>query len=220
MATMNLENVRELQPNNGRKSFYGKALVERKENGNEVLYSYNTPIIERTAKGDLIPLVAVQDVDCVMSKTTCTHLNSFCGLNKADYRKLYKGEIKREPDFVETGNQYIDTIKKLRGESIDYLQKLVEENGTINLEVLDTCVSVTYDGGNHPEYASNAFSNVIDVHLDPFGHIELNVEDEEEYATDRIDGDEIYGVAIAIYEALKNDGRTYKEIEKERLEEY
>jgi hypothetical protein len=215
MATINLENVRELEPNNGRKSFYGKALVETKSNGSEVLYSYNTPIIERTAKGELIPLVAVQDVDKVMSNTTCTHLKSFCGLNKADYRKLYKGEIKREPAFVEIGRQFTELGKKLWDESLDYLQTLCKENGTINFEVLDICVSVTYDGGNHPEYASNAFSDVIDVHLDENGYVELNIEDCDEYEVERICCAELYGVAMEIYEALKNDGRTYKEIEEE-----
>lgn len=204
MATINLENVRELQPTNGRKSFYSKALVERKENGSEVLYSYNTPIIERTAKGELIPLVDVQAVDNVLSNTTCSRLKAFCGLNKADYRKLYKNEIKREPAFVETGKQYIDLGYKLREESIEYLQKVVEENGIINFESLDIHCGVTYDGGNHPEYASNACSDVIDIHLDPWGHIELNIEEEDEYTTDRVfDDGEIYGLALEIYEALK-----------------
>lgn len=217
MATINLENVRELKPNNGRKSFYGKALIETKSNGSEVLLSYNTPIIERTAKGELIPLVAVQDVENVLSYTTCSHLKAFCGLNKADYRKLYKNEIKREPAFVETNRQYIDIDGKLRRESLAYLKELCEENGTINLEVLDVYVAVTYDGGNHPEYASNAFSDVIDVHLDEYGNVELCIDECDEYDTDRIDGGELGCLAMEIYSALQNDGRTYKEIEEESM---
>lgn len=209
--------LRELEPNNGRKSFYGKALIETKSNGSEVLLSYNTPIIERTAKGELIPLVDVQCLDKVLSNTTCTHLKSFCGLNKADYRKLYKGEIKREPAFVETSHQYIDLGRKLRRESLTYLKELCEENGTINMETLDICVAITYDGGNHPEYASNAFSDVIDVHLDENGCVELNIEDCSEYEVERICCDELSGVAMEIYEALKNDGRTYKEIKEETI---
>ena len=209
-------NVRELMPTNGRKSFYGKALVETKSNG-EVLLSYGTPIIERTTKGELIPLVDVQDVDKVLSNTTCTHLKSFCGLNKADYRKLYKNEIKREPAFVETGNRFMDLGRTLWNESLDYLKKLCEENGTINFEVLDICVAVTYDGGNHPEYASNAFSDVIDVHLDENGNVELCTEDCYEYEVDRVCAAELYGVASEIYSALQNDGRTYKEIEEDTI---
>lgn len=207
-------NVRVLQPTNGRKSFYGKALIETKSNGSEVLLSYNTPIIERTAKGELIPLVAVQDVENVLSNTTCSHLKSFCGLNKADYRKLYKNEIKREPAFVETVDQYIDLGQKLRRESLDYLKKLCEENGTINLDVLDVCVGVTYDGGNHPEYASNACSDVINVHLNKKGNVMLSIEDCEEYDTDRISDGELAGVAQEIYRGLLFNVRTYKQIEE------
>jgi hypothetical protein len=207
-------NVRELMPTNGRKSFYRKAFVETKCNGSEVLLSYDTPIIERTAKGELIPLVDVQDVDEVLSNTTCTHLKSFCGLNKADYRNLYKGEIKREPAFVETKRQYIDLGRTLRSESLTYLKELCEENGTINMETLDICVSVT------PDYAPNAISDVFDVHLDEYGNVELCIAECGKYETDRIDVDELSCLAMEIYSALQNDGRTYKEIEKECLDEY
>ena len=37
----------ELIPTDGRKSFYGKAVVIVEDNGTETLYSYNTPIIKR-----------------------------------------------------------------------------------------------------------------------------------------------------------------------------
>ena len=45
----------ELCPNRGQKSFYGKAVVLRHEDGTETLYSYETPIIDRLPNGDLIP---------------------------------------------------------------------------------------------------------------------------------------------------------------------
>ena len=46
----------ELIPTDGRKSFYGKAIVEMAEDGNETLYSYGTAIIKRTAAGELVKL--------------------------------------------------------------------------------------------------------------------------------------------------------------------
>lgn len=46
----------ELIPNDGRKSFYGKAVVEVANDGTETLYSYNTAIIKRTAAGELVKL--------------------------------------------------------------------------------------------------------------------------------------------------------------------
>lgn len=211
---MFLLNVKELQPTNGRKSFYGKALVERKPDGSEVLYSYRTPIIERKPDGKLIPLA----VENVLSQTTCTHIRAFCGLNKAQYLKLLyqQDDTEQEPAFVETGKQYTDLSQKLMRESLNYLQRLCKENdGTINLEVLDICVAVTYDGGNHPEYASNAFSDVINVHLDSKGNVMLCIDNCDDYDPDRIaDAGELYGLALEIYTALKEDGRTYKQIEE------
>lgn len=67
----------ELTPTNGRKSFYGKAVVKVADDGTETLYSYGTPIIKRTPAGELVKLW--DD----WTATTGTHINAFCGLNKA-----------------------------------------------------------------------------------------------------------------------------------------
>lgn len=72
----------ELIPNDGRKSFYGKAVVEVADDGSETLYSYNTAIIKRTAAGELVKLWDG------WSATTGRHINAFCGLNKAAYIAL------------------------------------------------------------------------------------------------------------------------------------
>lgn len=72
----------ELHPTDGRASFYGKALVKIEDDGTETLYSYNTPIIKRTATGELIKLWDG------WSATTGRHIAAFCGLNKAGYMSL------------------------------------------------------------------------------------------------------------------------------------
>lgn len=72
----------ELIPTDGRKSFYGKAIVEVEENGTETLYSYNTPIIKRLVSGELVKLW--ND----WTATTGRHIAAFCGLNKAEYMNL------------------------------------------------------------------------------------------------------------------------------------
>lgn len=41
--------IYELKPTDNRKRFYGKAIVEIADDGTETLYSYNTPIVKRTA---------------------------------------------------------------------------------------------------------------------------------------------------------------------------
>lgn len=71
-----------LIPNDGRKSFYGKAVVEVADDGSETLYSYGTPIIKKTATGELVKLWDG------WSATTGRHINAFCGLNKAAYLSL------------------------------------------------------------------------------------------------------------------------------------
>ena len=72
----------ELIPNDGRKSFYGKAVVEVADDGSETLYSYGTPIAKKTAAGELVRLWDG------WSATTGRHIKAFCGLNKAAYMAL------------------------------------------------------------------------------------------------------------------------------------
>lgn len=72
----------ELIPTDGRKSFYGKAVVIVEDNGTETLYSYGTPIIKRLVSGDLVKLWEG------WTATTGRHIKAFCGLNKAGFLKL------------------------------------------------------------------------------------------------------------------------------------
>lgn len=72
----------ELTPTNGRKSFYGKAVVIVEKDGTETLCSYNTPIIKRTAAGELVKLWDG------WTATTGRHITAFCELNKAAYMAL------------------------------------------------------------------------------------------------------------------------------------
>lgn len=78
----------ELTPIDGRKSFYGKAVVEIGNDGAETLYSYNTPIIKRTQGGELIKLWSG------WSATTGRHIKAFCGLNKAQFDALETPPVK------------------------------------------------------------------------------------------------------------------------------
>lgn len=72
----------ELMPNDGRKSFYGKAVVEIANDGTETLYSYNTPIIKRLVSGELVKLWGG------WSATTGRHIKAFCGLSKKEFETL------------------------------------------------------------------------------------------------------------------------------------
>lgn len=72
----------ELIPTDGRKSFYGKAVVIVEDNGTETLYSYDTPIIKRLVSGELVKLWDG------WTATTGRHIQAFCGLNKAAFMSL------------------------------------------------------------------------------------------------------------------------------------
>lgn len=74
--------IYELHPTDGRKSFYGKATVTVNEDGSETLASYGTPIITRTASGELVKLWHG------WSATTGRHIFAFCGLTKKQFEAL------------------------------------------------------------------------------------------------------------------------------------
>lgn len=74
--------IYELKPTNGRASFYGKAKIKAFADGSEVLQSYNTDVLKRTADGRYIRLWAG------WSMTTGTHIKSYCGMTKKEFEKL------------------------------------------------------------------------------------------------------------------------------------
>lgn len=83
------ENYRtELQPTDSRKSFYGKAYVDNLDDGSQILYSYDTPIIKKYPNGKLTRLY---NGDWTM--TTGRHIKSFCGLDKKEFLNLEYEEI-------------------------------------------------------------------------------------------------------------------------------
>lgn len=64
----------ELKPLDGQqKSFYGKATIEEFENGDKMLYSYNTPIVYLTKMGVYFRLWSS------WSQTTSKHIEAFLG---------------------------------------------------------------------------------------------------------------------------------------------
>ena len=64
----------ELIPNDGRKSFYGKAVVIVKDNGEKVLQSYNMEVCKITSGGEFVRMWSGYSV------TTMRHVNAFLSL--------------------------------------------------------------------------------------------------------------------------------------------
>lgn len=112
--------------------------------------------------------------------------------------------MKKETYFKKADELYdsiIPTQKEIRKKCETFIKKSVQEhNGKIDFSDCDDSVSVTYDGGNHPEYASNASSMVEGVCLDENGDIFLQIEDCSKYYIDSINWEEVYWVASFIKE--------------------
>jgi hypothetical protein len=97
-------------------------------------------------------------------------------------------------EFQETYEMLDGLMVRLRNECKKYLEtKLNDHHGNIKFSDMDDSVCVTYDGGNHPEYASNAFSEVHGV-FRRGNKIYLNTEDCDEYEIDRVDTLDLFGV--------------------------
>lgn len=53
---------------------------------------------------------------------------------------------------------------------------------------------VSYDGGNHPEYASNCYSEVSNIYVNN-GDIYLEIDETSKYSLDNVPVDEIVNIA-------------------------
>ena len=83
----------EVIPNDGHKSFYGKAIVKKDEKGYEVLYSYGTAVLRK--EGDNIYRRLWGD----WSATTGRHIMSWAGINKRQWDNTPVGGIVDKQSF-------------------------------------------------------------------------------------------------------------------------
>ena len=113
-------------------------------------------------------------------------------------------------DFEKTFEKIAELNKQLREECCDYIRKVLKENGNrIDLQPEDEdydVVCVTYDGGRHPEYDANPYSQVYSVFFNEEDNkIYLETEDCDEYGLDRVDSVmEVYGVCSLVQVIIDN----------------
>lgn len=89
--------------------------------------------------------------------------------------------------------KYNDVKCELRKEFEESLTRLVKEKGGV-IDFTDedgdfyddAQVAISYDGGNHTEYASDCFSNVYDIHLNKNGKLAVCLEEDDDYEIERI----------------------------------
>lgn len=118
---------------------------------------------------------------------------------------------------IELWGQITPMLWKVKEDCLAYIKSELEKADGNYISFLDEdgepiggdMVCVTYDGGHHPEYASNAFDLVRGIYLKQHEGrketlIMLDTEDDDEYWIGNIEVGEIYGVAFFLYNLRKN----------------
>ena len=111
----------------------------------------------------------------------------------------------RDTDFMERYHNWAEIGRNLRKSCIDYIrgvlkgldgEMIVLDPKSMDEEMQDEfqAVTVPYDGGNHPEYNSNCFSQVNAAYLKG-NDIYLDIDETDEYSIDNIDIQDIENIA-------------------------
>ena len=111
----------------------------------------------------------------------------------------------RDTDFMERYHNWAEIGRNLRKSCIDYIRWVLKGLGgemivldpkSMDEEMQDEfqAVTVPYDGGNHPEYNSNCFSQVNAVYLKG-NDIYLDIDETDEYSIDNIDIQDVENIA-------------------------
>lgn len=106
--------------------------------------------------------------------------------------------------FEKTAQEWITIQNKLREECLEYLTKVLKSHNnqiSWNSDDFDEDVCISYDGGNHPEYASNLYSVVNGVKLEN-EKIYVDTEDESDYETSRINTEDLYNICSHLYNVV------------------
>lgn len=108
-------------------------------------------------------------------------------------------------EFEIIGKEVIERLDQLRKVCTVFLEESLKEfNGVISLVNSDNefvnydVVCCTYDGGNHPEYAANPYSNIYRVKLRGDNDIRLDIEDTDDYDISNISTLELYFLCLYI----------------------
>lgn len=111
----------------------------------------------------------------------------------------------RDTDFMERYHNWAEIGRNLRKSCIDYIrgvlkgldgEMIVLDPKSMDEEMQDEfqAVTVHYDGGNHPEYNSNCFSQVNAAYLKG-NDIYLDIDETDEYSIDNIDIQDVENIA-------------------------
>lgn len=116
--------------------------------------------------------------------------------------------MKQEEKFLVTGRAWSDMCHQLKADCLEYLTRVLRENGNrieFDTEDDNEYMCISYDGGNHPEYASNICSTVYAVQLNERGNVSVECEDSDDYEYTRLEIVDLYTIADNVYAKLNKD---------------
>lgn len=183
----------ELIPNNGRKSFYGKAVVDTLDDGSQVLYSYNTPIIKKYPNGELKRLYDG------WSATTGSHIKAFCGLDK-------KGFLNLE---YEQFNESLNKGRKLKESKHSLKESVTDDYYDLVNSLAETASDYLKDNPEYDKYdaISDAINNDLIYYVDQWTVLQELGESPLEYYTDDV-WDALYSDIADRMEVPEEDDET------------
>ena len=106
--------------------------------------------------------------------------------------------------FLKDNAKVYEWLRKARQSCIEYITRVVKEHNNMIRFDFDydyENMNIMYDGGNHPEYASNCFSCLYNVHIDKDGNLCAEIEESTDYDFDRMSTTEIMMIAEAIHDS-------------------
>ena len=105
--------------------------------------------------------------------------------------------------FPKSVEKYCEALKKMRKDCIAYLKYVLKFYGEVkfNFDYDEQNICISYDGGNHPEYASNCYSTVYRVYRGNDGEICLEIEDSSAYELDRVSTEDLVCICEAIQDS-------------------
>jgi len=107
--------------------------------------------------------------------------------------------------FQETYEKWAELNRQLYADCKEYLEDVLKKTPDNEIVINeDAMICVPYDGGNHPEYDSNCFSNVSRVYLKNDA-VYLDIEETNEYPISNIDANSLCDVADAVAVSIEMD---------------
>ncbi len=101
--------------------------------------------------------------------------------------------------IIKLNEKITEQLIVLRNESLDYIKRTLGEDGVAVFDNGAETLTITYDGGNHPEYAAYPYAVVKSIYSEG-GNIYLNLEEDDRYYIDNIcEHQSFFNIAYHLY---------------------